>query len=89
MTRDTVLASGVKSLRQYGYPNCTKENIMTDMIYSAFFKTSLEETVRDCEASTIQATAIRDIKQLCLALIKEIDEKADKPETKPKKSKKK
>lgn len=87
MTRDTVLASGVKSLRRYGYRSCTEENIMTDMVYSAFFKTLLEKTIEECESSCLQA--VYDVKRICLALIKEIDEKADKPETKPKKSKKK
>ena len=87
MTRDTVLVSGVKSLRKYGYRSCTEENIMTDMVYSAFFKTLLEKTIEECESSCLQA--VYDVKRICLALIKEIDEKADKPETKPKKSKKK
>lgn len=35
--------AGVRNLREFGYPNCTKENILTDEIYKAFFAQMLRE----------------------------------------------
>ena len=44
MYRDKILEAGVRNLKQYGYPEVTKENILTDQIYSAFFKSMLEDS---------------------------------------------
>ncbi len=41
---DKMVEKGVKNLIEYGYPLVNKENIFTDMIYSAFFKKMLDET---------------------------------------------
>jgi hypothetical protein len=38
------LDNGVKNLQEFGYPSVTRENIMTDMIYGAFFKRMLNES---------------------------------------------
>lgn len=40
---DKLIENGVKNLQEYGYPAVTKENILTDMIYGAFFKRMLKE----------------------------------------------
>jgi len=37
-----MIAAGVRNLHSYGYPHCTAENIFTDEVYSAFFKSMLE-----------------------------------------------
>jgi hypothetical protein len=38
-----LIASGVKNLREFGYPKCDKDNILTDRIYKAFFASMLED----------------------------------------------
>lgn len=43
MIRKKLIAAGVKNLQVFGYPNCTKDNILTDMIYKTFFTRMLEE----------------------------------------------
>lgn len=39
----SLIRAGVKNLQSFGYPNCNAENILTDRIFSAFFKSMLEE----------------------------------------------
>jgi replicative DNA helicase len=41
--RAHLISAGVKNLRQYGYPKVNADNILTDRIYSAFFKVMLED----------------------------------------------
>ena len=41
--REKLIAAGVKNLRAYGYPNCNKDNILTDEIYKAFFSSMLKD----------------------------------------------
>lgn len=38
-----LIEAGVKNLREFGYPDCNADNILTDQIYSAFFKSMLED----------------------------------------------
>lgn len=38
-----LIAAGVKNLKEFGYPNCNSENILTDMIYKRFFVSMLED----------------------------------------------
>jgi len=40
-----LIASGVKNLHEFGYPEVTLENIMTDEVYSAFFKSMLKDNL--------------------------------------------
>jgi len=42
---DKILAAGVRNLKEYGYPDVNKENILTDPIYSAFFKSMLNDNL--------------------------------------------
>jgi hypothetical protein len=41
--RDKLIAAGVKNLREFGYPSCTAENILTDDIFKAFFVGMLKD----------------------------------------------
>lgn len=41
--RSHLLRAGVANLKEYGYPACTAENILTDKVYSAFFKSMLDD----------------------------------------------
>lgn len=42
---------GVRNLREFGYPDCTAENILTDRIYRAFFASMLKDNEgRDAQA---------------------------------------
>lgn len=36
-----LITAGVKNLHEFGYPNCNEENILTDEVYSEFFKSML------------------------------------------------
>lgn len=41
--RKKLIEAGVKNLKQFGYPRCTAENILTDAVYKAFFRRMLED----------------------------------------------
>ena len=41
--RSGLLTAGVANLREFGYPHCTDESILTDPVYSAFFKSMLDD----------------------------------------------
>jgi len=43
--KDKLLEAGVKNLYEFGYPSVTKENILTDMVYSAYFKNMLTDNI--------------------------------------------
>lgn len=43
--RDKLIAAGVRNLKEYGYPAVDAENILTDEIYSGFFKSMLEDNL--------------------------------------------
>lgn len=54
--RSVMIAGGVHDLRKFGYPGCTAENITSDLIYSSFFDSQLEEGRRQITAPrTIEA----------------------------------
>lgn len=40
-----IIENGVKNLHEFGYPDTTKENILTDFIYSQFFERSLKDNL--------------------------------------------
>lgn len=42
--RDDLLKAGVKHLKEFGYPKCTVDNIITDRVYGQFFESMLEST---------------------------------------------
>lgn len=39
--KEKLLIAGVKNLKEFGYPEVNKENILTDIIYAGFFKSML------------------------------------------------
>lgn len=39
--------AGVRNLRDFGYPGCNEENILTATLYRAFFVKMLEDTIED------------------------------------------
>jgi len=41
--KQSLLKNGVTNLKEFGYSDCTIDNIMTDEIYSAFFESMLLE----------------------------------------------
>jgi len=43
--RDKIIFNAVKNLRDFGYPNCDKENILTDIVYGDFFVSSLKDNL--------------------------------------------
>jgi hypothetical protein len=49
--RAKLIDAGVKNLRQYGYPECDADNILTDRIYSAFFASMLRDNLGKAGAS--------------------------------------
>lgn len=56
---DHLIKAGVKNLREFGYPDCDESNILTDQIYSSFFRSMLEDNKGqglDTEINTLLAT---------------------------------
>jgi hypothetical protein len=43
--REHILESGVKNLKEFGYPEITSETILTDEVYKLFFKSMLEDNL--------------------------------------------
>ena len=41
--REHLLKTGVKNLKEFGYPEVTTETILTDEVYKEFFKSMLED----------------------------------------------
>jgi len=41
--KDKLIAAGVKNLKQFGYPECNAQNILTDRVYKAFFSEMLKD----------------------------------------------
>lgn len=64
--RKTIIAHGVKNLRDYGYPDCDEKNILTDPIYSVFFKSMLQDNIGKSTVS---------VDRIINDLIAEIDKK--------------
>ena len=42
-TKEKLIAAGVRNLKEFGYPQCNKENILTDAIFKAFFASMLKD----------------------------------------------
>ena len=43
--RAHLISAGVRNLKEFGYPDVTTENILTDMIYASFFRRMLEDNL--------------------------------------------
>ena len=58
-----LISAGVKNLREFGYPACNEQNILTDMIYSRFFVSMLKENKghdREIDAAIDELLAVCD-----------------------------
>jgi hypothetical protein len=42
--RGKLIAAGVKNLKEFGYPKCDKQNILTDLLYKQFFISMLKDS---------------------------------------------
>jgi len=40
-----IIEQGVKNLKEFGYPGVNADNILTDMIYSEFFRSMLKDNL--------------------------------------------
>lgn len=45
--RGAILRAGVRNLKEFGYANVTEQNILTDYVFSQFFKGMLEDEEND------------------------------------------
>ncbi len=43
VSRESLIAAGVRNLKEFGYPSVNTENILTDMVFSKFFASMLED----------------------------------------------
>jgi hypothetical protein len=43
--RQHILKSGVKNLKEFGYPDANTNNILTDEVYKLFFESMLKENL--------------------------------------------
>jgi hypothetical protein len=43
MIKDRLILAGVRNLKEFGYPTVTKENILTDYVFSQFFLAMLQD----------------------------------------------
>jgi hypothetical protein len=41
--KEHLIKAGVKNLKEFGYPNVTIDNILTDEVYKGFFKNMLND----------------------------------------------
>lgn len=41
--KKSLISAGIKNLKEFGYPFVTDENILSDIIYSSFFKNMLSD----------------------------------------------
>ena len=57
-TRAALIAAGVRNLKEFGYPDVSATNILTDRVYSVFFDNMLSENLgrgHDTEIKALRA----------------------------------
>lgn len=59
--RQQIIAACVKHLREFGYPDCNADNVLTDAIYSRFAKSMIEATIAELHISSPVAEACRKV----------------------------
>lgn len=42
-----LINAGIRNLKEFGYPDVNKDNILTDYVYSQFFLSMLKETLEN------------------------------------------
>lgn len=63
-TRGQLLKAGVKNLKEFGYPAVDEKNILTDIVYSQFFKGMLEDTIEEVGAGGVVDAAEALLKEI-------------------------
>lgn len=69
--RTTIINACVESLREFGYPDCDDENILTDEVYGMFFISQLKDYKSQSE--TMREDYKIKVNEVCDALIQEIE----------------
>lgn len=61
--RELIVKRGIANLKEFGYPSVNAENIITDYLYSKFFKSMLEESIGVSSAADVAIKSLlREIK---------------------------
>lgn len=60
-----LLAGGIRQLKEFGYPDVNESNILTDYIYSAFFRSMLAETRDDPACPPVALPIIAELIAVC------------------------
>lgn len=59
--KHAVISRGVKAAREFGWPNVTAENIITDRVYSMFFRSTLVDALDGSDSDKVLNSIIDDI----------------------------
>jgi hypothetical protein len=59
--KDKLIKSGVKNLIEFGYPDVTAENILTDHVYSEFFIEMLEDVLDEEDTPEAVKQAVQEL----------------------------
>lgn len=43
--REHLIKAGIKNLNEFGYPNVTEQNMLTDFVYAKMFQSMLKENL--------------------------------------------
>jgi hypothetical protein len=70
-TRDFIIASSVRALKEFGYSTVSEDNILTDPIFSAFFKSHLQDALDDLERAPVLSKKVDALKSEITNLIAE------------------
>ncbi|MDA8175704.1 hypothetical protein A6M27_12905 [Acidithiobacillus thiooxidans] len=49
--REKLIRAGVRNLKEFGYSNVNPDNILTDTVFAAFFKSMLEDNLGNGDAA--------------------------------------
>lgn len=49
--RKRIMDAGVKNLKEFGYQDVTRENLMSDYVYRKFFRSMLEDNIGKVRAA--------------------------------------
>ena len=63
LTRDKIIDAGVRNLKEFGYPNVNKDNILTDFIFKSFFQKMLEEAIQKDSNQSNAITLLQELKK--------------------------
>jgi len=66
MIRKKLIAAGVKNLKEFGYPLCNEQNLLTDQVYKAFFLSMLKDNLGNSN---------KEVDEVIRTLIAEIESK--------------